>query len=309
MANIEEAERRIREAAENGLTILDLAGLGLEQLPDAIGNLTSLETLYLGGNQLTAVPDAIGNLTSLKELRLDSNQLTAVPDAIGNLTSLEALYLSGNQFTAVPDAIGKLTSLKTLWLHDNQLTVIPDAIGNLTSLKTLFLSGNQLTAVPNAIGNLTSLETVTLYGNQLTAVPDAIGNLTSLETLALNDSPLPDDVLKLADDLDSLRTYLRSLREGVPQYEAKVLLVGEGNVGKTCLLRVLRGEPFKKRGRTTRGIEIHPIEAAHASVPAGSTLRLNCWDFGGAGGLPRHAPVLLQQRSRLPAGVEAARRP
>jgi len=44
----EEAVGRIDQAAEEKLTQLDLAGLGLEELPPEIGKFTQLERLVLG---------------------------------------------------------------------------------------------------------------------------------------------------------------------------------------------------------------------------------------------------------------------
>jgi internalin A len=44
----EEAVRRIDQAAEEKLTQLDLAGLGLEELPPQIGKYPPLERLVLG---------------------------------------------------------------------------------------------------------------------------------------------------------------------------------------------------------------------------------------------------------------------
>ena len=44
----EEAVRRIHQAAEEKLTQLDLAGLGLEELPQEIGKYPPLERLVLG---------------------------------------------------------------------------------------------------------------------------------------------------------------------------------------------------------------------------------------------------------------------
>jgi Leucine-rich repeat (LRR) protein len=53
---------------------LFLSGNQLAVLPDSIAagarNLSSLQGLYLHGNQLTALPDSIGNLSSLEELFL-----------------------------------------------------------------------------------------------------------------------------------------------------------------------------------------------------------------------------------------------
>ena len=286
------------------LTTLNLSGNQLAAVPDALGNLTALTTLNLSGNQLAAVPDALGNLTALTTLDLSGNQLAAVPDALGNLTALTTLNLSGNQLAAVPDALGNLTALTTLDLSGNQLAVVPDALGNLTALTTLDLSGNQLAAVPDALGNLTALTTLNLSVNQLTAVPQSLGNLTALTTLELsgnqltalpaqladlleggtqlrlNGNPLSDPLPELAErGLAELATYLRSLHDATPQYEAKLVLVGEGNVGKTSLVAALKGEKFAEGRPTTHGIEISPLTVRHPSLNVNMTVW--AWDFGG----------------------------
>jgi GTPase SAR1 family protein len=61
--------------------------------------------------------------------------------------------------------------------------------------------------------------------------------------------------------------------------EAKLLLVGEGAVGKTSLLTALKGEPFCKNRMTTHGVE---IERVHIPHPDGKhEIAFNAWDFGG----------------------------
>ena len=60
--------------------------------------------------------------------------------------------------------------------------------------------------------------------------------------------------------------------------ETKVLLVGEGTVGKTSLVAALSGDPFQDQSRT-HGIEVHSMELRHPDSGVGMTLRF--WDFGG----------------------------
>jgi len=76
-------------------------------------------------NQLTgSIPSEIGNLNSLQYLYLDENQLAgSIPSEIGNLNSLEDLLLYGNQLTgSIPSEIGNLNSLTDLDLGGNFLT-------------------------------------------------------------------------------------------------------------------------------------------------------------------------------------------
>ena len=90
---------------------LKLNGVGLTgAIPAEIGQLTSLETLYIQCNRLTRMPAEIGQLTSLKELELFNNQLTSLPEGIGELTSLTHLNLNDNPLTSLPVEIGQLNA-------------------------------------------------------------------------------------------------------------------------------------------------------------------------------------------------------
>jgi hypothetical protein len=63
-ASATEAETRIATALTEHATILDLSGLDLTALPEALGELAQLQQLDLSHNQLTALPEALGKLTS-----------------------------------------------------------------------------------------------------------------------------------------------------------------------------------------------------------------------------------------------------
>jgi Leucine-rich repeat (LRR) protein len=180
-----EAEQRIEAARQEGATELDLSGMELTDLPEAIASLTQLQSLDLSDNQLTELPEAIASLTQLQSLNLSRNQLAELPEVIASLTQLQTLNLWGNQLTALPEAIASLTQLQTLDLSNNQLTELPEAIASLTQLQTLDLSNNQLTELPEAIASLTQLQELDLSGNQLTALPEAIASLTQLQELRL----------------------------------------------------------------------------------------------------------------------------
>jgi len=90
-----------------------LSDLGLSgQIPPEIGNLDSLEFLWLEDNQLTGpIPSEMGNLEHLKYLILHYNQISGpIPPEIGNLSNLEILKLNNNQLSGfIPDSICNLT--------------------------------------------------------------------------------------------------------------------------------------------------------------------------------------------------------
>jgi len=55
------ALHRIEEARKNGALMLDLSNNQLSTLPEAIGQLTQLQSVHLSYNQLRTLPEAIGH--------------------------------------------------------------------------------------------------------------------------------------------------------------------------------------------------------------------------------------------------------
>jgi leucine-rich repeat protein SHOC2 len=152
-------DRTIERAIANNSYQLSLFRNRSATLPDRIGDITSLEMLYLSRNRLEQLPESIGNLTNLVELNLSHNRLTSLPDSISKLTNLEKLYLQENQLTDIPFSISKLPNLTDLNLNNNQLTSLPEWIGTLSNLRNLNVNGNSLTDL-SMLQRLSGLTTV-----------------------------------------------------------------------------------------------------------------------------------------------------
>lgn len=297
---------RIRQAAASRAKLLDLSNLGLTSLPDELWTLTHLKELSLSNNQLMNLPPKIGNLVSLTKLGLRGNQLMSLPPEIGKLTNLMKFHLRDNQLQNLPPEIGNLISLTQLNLTDNQLTSLPPEIGQLTNLITLELAGNKLTNLPREIRNLTNLTKLNLWINQMTSLPSEIGNLISLTELNLFHNQLtslPPEIenikeleninlwwnplqiaipakwlgtpYKGSDNAQEITSFYKKLYEegGRELGEARVLVVGEGGVGKTSIAKRLIDNAFDDKEDTTLIVKKRPL-------PLGD-LRAQVWDFGG----------------------------
>ena len=103
----------------------------LTVLPEDIGNLTSLASLYMEWNYITVLPESFSALTNLFNLVISNNLLTSLPEDFGNLTNLFFLDLGYNQISSIPESIGNLQNIMYLWLFYNQLSQLPESICDL----------------------------------------------------------------------------------------------------------------------------------------------------------------------------------
>ncbi len=256
---LEEAKKRIKSAKENQSSSLDLRGIQITKLPEEISELKSLLLLDLSDNQLTQFPDEIAKLKNLRYLYIRNNKLNQLPEEIGELCGLWELLLDKNQLTHLPNEIVKLKNLQYLHLNHNQLTHLPNEIAELKNLYELNLSNNRLTHLPREMAKLGNLIKLELYDNK---------NLISP----------PQSVVK--EGLMAVLNYLKDLAKTTPVWSSKMILVGEGGVGKTCLLDALEDKEFVPNRDTTHGIDIRKLKL-RCPNRKGILMELNVWDFGG----------------------------
>jgi len=115
-----------------------------------------------------------------------------------------------------------------------------------------------------------------IYRRSKRATP--LSNLQALSIYGNDDLRYPPEIIEGGDD--EIFAYLRALVGAKREWISKMIAIGEGGVGKTSLLRALRGEPFVADEETTHGIEIKQLPLAHPTE-SDVTMQLNTWDFGG----------------------------
>jgi RocCOR-like putative regulator of kinase activity/DAPkinase-like Roc (Ras of Complex) protein/Leucine Rich Repeat (LRR) protein len=286
------------------LKSLALSDNYLKAVPEAIGKLTQLQSLSLSTNSLNALPESMEQLTQLQSLYVDHNRLTKVPDWLGQLIKLQSLDLSNNQLTILPECLSKLTRLKVLDVGNNSITILPDWIGQLTDLQELILGHNRLSRLPQSLEYLKQIRGLYLYYNQLSNIPSVLSQLEHLEFLYLSNNQLTDlpasfaqlENLKIFElttnpfnpelaeaerqGIEAVKAYLRAKGEAGPIIlnEAKLILVGEGGSGKTCLVDALLDNPWQEHP-STHGIKINHVKTTDPSTQ--TEITLNAWDFGG----------------------------
>lgn len=124
-------------------------------IPDEIGSLLNLNTLYLSQTGVTGtIPASIGNCTKLKIFGATKTKLTgSIPDVFYKFTTLQLLQLNDCDLSgALPKSLGSMNttmSSVSIWFHNNNLTGnIPEEWANITTkCGQLRIQGNKLSGV------------------------------------------------------------------------------------------------------------------------------------------------------------------
>ena len=137
----------------------------------------------------------------------------------------------------------------------------------------------KLREIPAAVFELEWLQVLKLSDNQLSSLPDAITRLENLSGLYLSGNPLETPPIEVAErGIEAIRAYFQEQLDTV--YEAKLIIVGEGAVGKTTLAKKIENANYfvPTPEDSTHGIE---VKEWHFNMENGKDFRVNIWDFGG----------------------------
>lgn len=271
---------------------LDLRNCGLKELPPEIGDLEFLEYLDLGINNYSAdfkeeefnklytLPKEIGNLKNLKELGLFKVGIKSLPKEISNLKRLQYINLNGSNFESFPEELFGLKQLEFLALSTVNY-IIPDSIKLLKNLECLYLPEITLDTIPDAIGELIELKELYIGRGKIEKIPESIASLINLEIFDISSTPLakkiPPEIFNQTPPqiINFILQYQRD-KNKITLNESKMIIVGQGGVGKTTLLNKVVNDSYIE-SPSTEGID---IEKWNFDVD-GKKYSLNIWDFGG----------------------------
>jgi internalin A len=243
--------------------------------------LKKLEKLYCTISRVRSLAPLEG-LMSLQELNCDGAEI----DDLAPLSGLMNLTTFNCEATAVIDlaplkGVSKLKSLNCSRTKVSDLTPLT-GIRSLESLDLLETLVSDLTPL-EGLPNLSSLNCSQCV---LTAIPGAFWLKPSLSWLCCHQTSIPGiptEVLSQSgfeNCLPSLRAHLRDLSAGEhAMRDVKLMVLGNGRVGKTQICRRLRNEPYDEAVESTHGIVV--TSAPLPTIKDESPARLNIWDFGG----------------------------
>lgn len=269
----------------------------LYRIPKAIKLLNGLTTLVISGqpHQRWGITDMIflANLTYLRHLNIDYNYIYVIR-GLDNLQTLRQLSIRGNKIKEIQGLEG-LALLELLDIGDNYINEIRNLEG-LPSLRQLNLDLNGISEIRglekfaglgkidisnNGIKNIEALQAfLTRATNPLKLVLKAETSMVQIGQLNVYGNRLqtpPMEVVERGNEA-VLRYFSEQLE---PAYEAKLLVVGEPEAGKTSLIKKLIDPTYTipNNEDSTIGIQVIKWNCSHKSLP--QSVKLNIWDFGG----------------------------
>ncbi|MCP5142149.1 MAG: TIR domain-containing protein [Gammaproteobacteria bacterium] len=262
---------------------LSLADLGLRSLPDELFELTHLESLDLSRQPISDLAPLRG-LQALTQLHCTG---TPVAD-LSPLQGLQALTQLNCAVTRVAD-LSPLQGLQALSQLHCAFTQVAD-LSPLQGLQTLIQLDCSYTLVADLapLQGLRELALVNCYATRVTQLPEWLIGAPNLRYLIAGGSErlshIPDEVLSQKSWSDNclqrLRDHYADLdREAEALRDVKLLVLGNGRIGKTQICRRLRGEGFEPDADSTHGITVHT--QPFAMPDSHEDAQLNVWDFGG----------------------------
>ena len=168
----------------------------------------TVRSLDLDSNNFSTLPECVGQLVNLKTLYIGSNNFSTLPESFGQLVNLELLHLGSNNFSTLPECVGQLVNLEWLHIGSNNFSTLPECVGQLVNLKTLYISRNNFSTLPESFGQLVNLEWLDLGGNNFSTLPPVLGNFRHLRYFVYDNNPIdyiPANVLRMINRTDTVQ--------------------------------------------------------------------------------------------------------
>jgi small GTP-binding protein len=211
--------------------------------------------------------DKKGNIIGLNLCGLTNVDISLLRD----LTNLTHLVLNSNNIRDI-SPLSRLTNLMDLRLGNNKISDL-SPLKQLKKLKRLDLQDNKISQLPTELVQL---------GMEINWYYDYYGRGISLKGNPLEIPPV--EIVK--QGAFAVLNYFKELgKESVQLLHSKLLIVGNGEVGKTTLMKKLQNNNFQVdvgKEETTHGINILRWELQCPFADGDiADVKINFWDFGG----------------------------
>ena len=153
------------------LKILNLSDNHLRNLPEFGVNWDSLEELNVTNNPLgiNRLPETLGDLNKLEILVLSNTGIDKLPESIGKLSNLTIFHAASNAISQIPETFEKLGNLEEVIFADNRLEQLSKKIPK--KIRYLDLSQNNFSIFPLQVEYLSQLRYLDIRENKIQGYP------------------------------------------------------------------------------------------------------------------------------------------
>ena len=242
----------------SGLLALQTLDCSLTSVSDLspLSGLLALQTLDCSSPSVSDLSPLSG-LLALQTLSCSSTSVSDLSPLSG-LLALQTLYCSHSSVSDLSPLSG-LLELQTLSCSSTSVSDLSPLEG-LDHLRRLDISSCSLSKPEAGVWNKESLRQLIAYRTVLLDVPAEVLSRDAED-----------------DCLARLRAHWQDSASGSERlHDTKLMVLGNGRVGKTQLCRWLRKEPFDESVPSTHGVTVTSIP-----VTSNPDARLHLWDFGG----------------------------
>ncbi|MEJ8846300.1 COR domain-containing protein [Variovorax rhizosphaerae] len=269
-------------------TALRVLALPKQDLRDIrfVGGMGRLQRLFIADNKIADL-SPLATLPQLELLDVSANAVATLAP-LAQCVALTTLDASGNEAVDA-STVGALQQLETLRLNRIGLTDL-DGVKRLRNLTELEAAHNGISAAEPLL-ELPHIRHVDLSGNRIHHITrEFIEGMPRLRWLRIEDNPVGNidpEIFAMSDGgraLRSLRDYCAGLAQGSVRHDhVKLVLVGNGRVGKTSIVSRLLDNRFDDNQPSTHGIQLREWQLEHVADDKldGRPLRVTVWDFGG----------------------------
>jgi internalin A len=253
-----------------------------------LAGLRGLHNLQLWGCKHVTDLSPLTGLYGLHSLDLSGCMNVTDLSPLAGLDRLHSLDLSQCMDVADLSPLTGLQELHSLDLRYCWGVTDLSPLAGLQELHSLDLRYCRDVTDLSPLAGLQGLQSLNLVGCRL-AVPAMLFRIFAdhprlIELFADEAVGVPREVLSQNDDncLPRLRAYFSELDLGAEaENEVKVILLGNGRVGKTQLCRRFRDQPFDESVKSTHGVQIWREELRIRTGGEEQVFQVNWWDFGG----------------------------
>lgn len=277
----------LEDAERNCWTSLDLSNCGIKQLPEKLWDLKTLKILHLGNragennnlNVYSEISEKISNLKDLEALSICNMPNIPIPKALKHLPQLTYLDCFGCKFRNIPNNIIN-KNIKAIGIECYDADELAK-ICKMKKLEEIFLTGSELKTLPIDISDLKFLRRLHLVNSKVEVIPESLLNLKQLKYFNIDNTPLANNIPKemIRQGPYDVISYICRQQNQQEVYffnESKMIIVGQGNVGKSCLLDRIMNSNYEEK-ESTEGIDVKTWVYNSNK----KKYILNIWDFGG----------------------------